>query len=157
MGLFSKKPSDDTTKSDEIKKPKKAAPKNDAVVKDEVITPESQASAPAAKSKKTVVTKAAKGQAGESYRLLLSPKVSEKAAELASNNVYVFNVPLTAEKIEIANAVSVLYGVTVLSVRTARGLGKPVYRGHKKGRRNDWKKAFVVVKKGQTIDLYEGV
>lgn len=157
MGLFSKKPSDNTTKSDETKKPKKTAPKNDAVVKDEVITPESQASAPAAKTKKAVATKAAKGQAGESYRLLLSPKVSEKAAELASNNVYVFNVPLTAEKIEIANAVSALYGVTVVSVRTARGSGKPVYRGHKKGRRNDWKKAFVVVKKGQTIDLYEGV
>ncbi|MDF1496657.1 MAG: 50S ribosomal protein L23 [Patescibacteria group bacterium] len=101
--------------------------------------------------------KAAKGQAGESYRVLLSPKVSEKAANLASTNVYVFNVPVTAEKIEIANAVQKLYGVKVVAVRTARGQGKPIYRGVKKGRRNQWKKAFVSVKKGQTIDLYEGV
>jgi large subunit ribosomal protein L23 len=156
MGLFSRKSSDNTTKSDEIKKPKKLQPTKDADFKDEVLTPESQAKAPASKAKK-IATKAAKGQAGNSYRLLLSPKVSEKAANLASGNVYVFNVPVTAEKIEIANAVAELYGVKVLQVRTARGMGKPVYKGYKKGRRNQWKKAFVVVKKGQTIDLYEGV
>ena len=102
-------------------------------------------------------TKAAKGQAGNSYKLLLSPKVSERAAELASQNVYVFNVPVEAEKIAIAKSVEQLYGVKVEKVRTARGQGKPIYRGYKKGRRNQWKKAFVSVKKGQTIDLYEGV
>jgi len=156
MGLFSRKSSDNTTKSDEIKKPKKAAPAKDAVLKDEVLTPESQVKTSVSKDKK-VNAKVVKGQAGESYRLLLSPKVSEKAADLASNNIYVFNVPVTAEKIEIANAVSQLYGVKVLKVRTARGMGKPVYRGYKKGRRIQWKKAFVSVKKGQSIDLYEGV
>ena len=156
MGLFTRKTSDKDNQSDESKKPTKVAPKA-AEVKDEVLTPESQAKAPAAKAKKAAPVTAHKGQAGESYRLLLSPKVSEKAAMLASNNVYVFNVPVTAEKVEIANAVAQLYGVTVEQVRTARGMGKPVYRGHKKGRRNKWKKALVSVKKGQTIDLYEGV
>jgi large subunit ribosomal protein L23 len=157
MGLFSRKSSDKAQQSDTTKKPTNAAPKKGAEVKDEVLTPESQAKAPAAKAKKATPTKAAKGQAGESYRLLLSPKVSEKAATLASKNVFVFNVPVTAEKIAIANAVEKLYGVTVVDIRTARGIGKPVYRGSKKGRRNQWKKAFVSVKKGQTIDLYEGV
>lgn len=157
MGLFSRKSSDKNSKADEQKKPtKKAAPK-EAEVKDEILTPEAQAKAPAKKATKAQPTKAKKGQAGESYKVLLSPKVSEKAADLASKNVYVFNVPVTAEKVEIANAVEKLYGVTVTDVRTARGQGKPVYRGYKKGRRNNWKKAMVQVKKGQTIDLYEGV
>lgn len=156
MGLFKRTKSDDK-KADDKKKPVKAAPKADVDVKDEILTPESQAKAPAAKAKKATPTRAAKGQAGESYRLLLSPKVSEKVADLAQRNVYVFNVPVTAEKVAIANAVEKLYGVKVVGVRTARGMGKPVYRGYKKGRRNQWKKAFVSVKKGQTIDLYEGV
>ncbi|MBD3281500.1 50S ribosomal protein L23 [Candidatus Uhrbacteria bacterium] len=155
MGLFSRKKSDDK-KADQTKQAKQAAPK-EAEVQDEILTPESQAKQPAKKAKQATPTKAVKGQAGESYRLLLSPKVSEKVADLAQKNVYVFNVPVTAEKVAIANAVEKLYGVKVVAVRTARGRGKPVYRGYKKGRRNQWKKAFVQVKKGQTIDLYEGV
>ncbi len=158
MGLFKRKTSDQAANGmDESKKPKKSAKTDDVEIKDEIITPESQQKTTTKKDGKVLPTKAAKGQAGNSYRLLLSPKVSERAAELASKNVYVFNVPVTAEKIAIANSVEQLYGVKVEKVRTARGEGKPIYRGHKKGRRNQWKKAFVSVKKGQTIDLYEGV
>ncbi|MDD5437961.1 MAG: 50S ribosomal protein L23 [Patescibacteria group bacterium] len=92
-----------------------------------------------------------------SYRVLHSPHVSEKAATLSSHNVYVLNVPVEANKLEIAKAVKDLFGVTVEGVRTARGIGKILKRGRTVGQRNRWKKAYVTIKQGQKIDLYEGV
>lgn len=146
MGIFTSKTS--APKARASKKPVKAA-----TASDEVLTPESQQVA----AKDAVKTAVAKGQAGTSYRLLVSPRISEKAAVSASKNVYVFNVPVSAEKVEIAKAVTALYGVAVEAVRTARGIGKRMVRGKRMGRRNKWKKAYVSVKQGQKIDLYEGV
>lgn len=88
---------------------------------------------------------------------LVSPRVSEKAAILATRGTYVFNVPVTANKVEIRKAVEAWYKVKVTDVRTIRGIGKFVRRGRTEGARNRWKKALVTVKPGQKIDLYEGV
>jgi large subunit ribosomal protein L23 len=89
--------------------------------------------------------------------MLLKPHVSEKAAVLADAGIYVFDVPVSANKIEIAKAVEATYKVKVEKVRTQRGMGKLVRRGRVRGRRNAWKKALVELKKGQTITLVEGV
>jgi large subunit ribosomal protein L23 len=96
-------------------------------------------------------------KAGQFAGLLLKPHVSEKAAVLADRGIYVFDVPVTANKIEIGKAVEATYKVNVTRVRTQRGIGKVVRRGRVKGRRNAWKKALVELKKGQTITLVEGV
>lgn len=147
MGIFEKKASaKGATKAKATKA--KAKP-----VTEEVLTPESQQASGAS----TKAVTAAKGQAGMSYRVLHSPRVSEKAAIMSQHNVYVLNVPVTVNKIEIARAVKDLYGVTVEAVRTVRGIGKKMVRGRVKGERNRWKKAYVTVKKGEKIDLYEGV
>lgn len=144
MGIFTRK----TDKSEKQSKSQNSKPK----AAEEILTPESQ------NKKEDVVTAAvAKGQAGMSYRILLSPRVSEKAAISTSKDVYVFNVPVSAEKIEIRKAVETLYGVKVEQVRTARGIGKRTARGRTRGQRNNWKKAYVCLKKGQKLDLYEGV
>lgn len=144
MGIFSRK-TDKTEKKSNVKRPTSNE-------KDEILTPESQS-----KKEDVVMALTAKGQAGMSYRILLSPRVSEKAAVSASKSVYVFNVPVSAEKIEIRKAVEALYGVKVDQVRTARGAGKRTTRGRMHGQRNNWKKAYVCLKSGQKIDLYEGV
>lgn len=89
--------------------------------------------------------------------LLVKPHVSEKAATLADRGIYVFDVPLSANKIEIRKAVEAIYHVHVVSVRTQRGIGKFVQRGKVSGRRSDWKKALVELKHGETIALVEGV
>ncbi len=89
--------------------------------------------------------------------LLSRPHVSEKAARLGAQNVYVFDVTLQAEKIAIKRAVESLYHVKVVAVRTIRGLGKPVRRGRRPSARSDWKKALVTIAAGQKIDLYAGV
>jgi len=96
--------------------------------------------------------------AGEApFRLLKTPHVSEKAARHAEAGTYVFDVPVDADKIAIKKAVEQLYKVNVVAVRTIRQEGKPIYRGRRPGRRASFKKALVTVKKGQVIDLYEGV
>lgn len=92
-----------------------------------------------------------------SSSLLRMPHVSEKAARLADKGTYVFRVPMHAEKIAIRKAVEALYGVKVESVRTVSILGKPTRRGHRPSKRSDLKKALVTLKKGQKLDLYEGV
>lgn len=97
------------------------------------------------------------GPAGESYRVLLTPHVSEKAAESATAGSYVFDVPVRVNKIEIGKAVESLYKVEVANVRTIRGYGKKIRRGRASGERARWKKALVTLKRGQKIDLYEGV
>lgn len=88
---------------------------------------------------------------------LMKPHVSEKAARLADKGVYVFDVPLDSNKVEIRKAVEAQYKVHVTAVRTIRGIGKLVSRGKISGRRNHWKKALVELKKGQTLNLVEGV
>lgn len=89
--------------------------------------------------------------------ILITPRISEKSAVMSSAGKYVFDVPVTANKIEVRKAVEALYGVKVKSVNTLRGIGKEVHRGRIAGRRNRWKKALVELQKGQKIDLFVGV
>jgi large subunit ribosomal protein L23 len=99
----------------------------------------------------------ATAKAGAYANVLTKPHVSEKAAVLAEGGVYVFDVPTSANKQEIRKAVETTYGVHVMRVRTQRGIGKLVQRGKVRGRRKNWKKALVELKKGETIALVEGV
>jgi large subunit ribosomal protein L23 len=111
------------------------------------------------KKEKEVKTAEARGTAKEGFyaHLLKKPHVSEKAAILADKGIYVFDVPINANKTEIAKAVEAAYSVHVECVRTQRGIGKIVRRGRVGGRRNAWKKALVQLKKGEKIALVEGV
>lgn len=94
---------------------------------------------------------------GRSSYLLVTPRISEKAAGMASKGTYVFNVPVSANKVEVRKAVESLYKVSVTSVRTSRSQGKRVSRGRIAGQRKQWKKALVTLKTGQKIDIHEGV
>lgn len=89
--------------------------------------------------------------------VLLAPRVSEKAAILASRGTYVFNVRVSATKGDVATAVEKLYKVRVTSVRMVRNQGKVVRRGRVVGRRARSKKALVSLKKGQKLEIHEGV
>lgn len=99
----------------------------------------------------------ATGGSALSTALLRTPHVSEKAARLADRGTYVFDVPVSAEKLAVKRAIEELYKVKVEDVRTIRGQGKQVRRGRTVGTRRAWKKAMVTLKKGQRIDIYEGV
>ena len=69
----------------------------------------------------------------------------------------VFEVAKDANKIEIANAVSSLFKVTVTNVRTLVTRGKMKRVGRFAGRRPAMKKAIVTLKPGDNISFFEGV
>jgi large subunit ribosomal protein L23 len=111
----------------------------------------------AEKSADAPVINTSKAKIASVSATLISPRVSEKAALLASKGTYVFNVPIDANKLTVRKAVETIYQVKVAEVRTVRGEGKTVRRGRAEGRRNRWKKALVTLVKGQSLNLYEGV
>ena len=71
-------------------------------------------------------------------------------------NQVVFRVHPRANKVEIRQAVEALFKVKVEKVRTSRQLGKVRRVGRHQGRRPDWKKAYVTLAEGASIDFFEG-
>jgi large subunit ribosomal protein L23 len=89
--------------------------------------------------------------------VLLEPHVSEKAT-LASEqgNQVVFKVRRDATKAEIGKAVEMMFEVKVEAVQVSVAKGKTKRFGQTLGRRSDWKKAYVRLAAGQTIDFLGG-
>ncbi len=86
--------------------------------------------------------------------LLVAPHISEKAARATeSANQYVFRVRTDATKPEIRAAVELMFKVEVEAVQVINVGGKVKRFGRFSGKRPDWKKAYVSLKAGQTIDL----
>jgi len=94
----------------------------------------------------------------EPREIIRIPLVSEKSTSMRINeNKYVFKVDKKANKLEIKRAVEELFKVKVEDVATMVMHGKPKRLGRFEGRRPDWKKAVVRLKKGETIELFETV
>jgi len=91
------------------------------------------------------------------YDTIVAPVITEKATILSEHNQVVFEVPITATKPEIKEAVEQLFKVTVEAVNTIRQKGKTkTFRGHA-GRRKNIKKAIVTLKDGDSIDIASGL
>lgn len=91
------------------------------------------------------------------HRLILAPIVSEKSTRaMEQANQYVFKVLKDAAKPEIKVAVEKLFSVKVLDVQTLNVKGKKKGGQKTPGRRSDWKKAYVTLAEGQTIDFASG-
>lgn len=88
------------------------------------------------------------------YLVLHAPIVSEKSTGVTQqHNQYVFRVATDATKPEIKEAVEKLFNVKVLQVRTCNYYGKQKRVGRFMGRRSAWKKAYVSLASGDSIDL----
>ncbi len=88
------------------------------------------------------------------YQIIKRPHVSEKSALLGdAANQAVFQVATDANKSEIKQAVEQLFNVKVADVRTVNMKGKSKRMGMRRGRRSDWKKAYVSLEQGHEIDL----
>ena len=86
------------------------------------------------------------------YEVIRRPLVTEKATALKEGQgVLCFEVHRDATKPEIKKAVETLFGVKVQDVRIANVHGKVKRQGRYVGRRADWKKAYVVLKKGEKM------
>jgi large subunit ribosomal protein L23 len=85
------------------------------------------------------------------------PLITEKAERnREASRQFAFEVHRDATKIQVKAAVEKLFNVHVLAVRTAVARGKMKRVGRHVGQRPNWKKAFVTLREGETIALFEG-
>lgn len=96
-------------------------------------------------------------------QIIIKPLVTEKQTKITEkyNNRYGFIVRPDADKLQIKKEVEGLYKVTVTSVNTARYAGKRSSRYTKagliRGQKPSFKKAYVTLKEGDTIDFYSNI
>lgn len=130
MGIFAKKP---------------AADKKVPAAKKEV------------KEKKEVVVAAPKGEKGTasfmSGRVIMAPRITEKAAHISDDRVYTFDVFPKATKTDIAKAIKEIYGVTPVRVNVSAIPTKQVLRRNRIGVKGGGRKAYVFLKKGDKIEF----
>ena len=84
--------------------------------------------------------------------------VTEKSSVLMEDRqILLFEVAMSATKVDVKRAVEGLLGVQVANVRTAIAHGKMKRQGRFVGQRPDWKKAYVRLKPGEKLpDFLEG-
>lgn len=93
--------------------------------------------------------------------ILVTPVTTEKAYGLSQKNVYVFNVPVSANKQEILATIETEYGIKVAAIKTLVQSGKAVRFSRGKNRypgttkRTDSKKAYVTLAAGSTLSFFE--
>ena len=88
------------------------------------------------------------------YEVIRAPRVSEKTARLQEvSNQYVFEVATTATKADVKAAIEQIFEVKVESVNVVNVMGKQKAFRSRMGRRGDWRKAYVKLADGQTIDV----
>lgn len=91
------------------------------------------------------------------YDIIRVPRITEKGTRLKDqNNVITFEVKVNANKLQVKKAVEGIFKVKVLDVTTVKNAGKIKRVGQRVGRRSDWKKAYVTLKPGEKIAIFEG-
>ena len=97
------------------------------------------------------------------WDVLKSPVITEKAViakdeiEEGAAQVLTFRVDQDVSKTEIKSAVEEIFNVKVTAVRTVNYQGKMKRRGKYEGRRPSFKKAFVTLEKGATVEYGEAI
>lgn len=90
------------------------------------------------------------------HNVLIQPLLTEKVTALReSNNTVGFLVHPDANRLQIKQAVETLLKVKVERVNVLNVQGKIKRLGRFSGKRSDWKKAFVKLKEGEKLELYE--
>ena len=88
------------------------------------------------------------------YEVIRAPRVSEKTARLQEvSNQYVFEVATTATKADVKAAIEQLFDVRVEAVNVVNVKGKNKSFKFRQGKRGDWRKAYVKLADGQSIDV----
>jgi large subunit ribosomal protein L23 len=80
--------------------------------------------------------------------------LTEKSNLLRGENKVIFEVARNANKIQIRQAVEKLFNVKVTAVNTLVMRGKDRKMGREKAKMQNWKKAMVTLKEGQSIDFF---
>jgi len=88
-------------------------------------------------------------------KIIVSPRITEKGAYLSEQGCYVFNVAPSANKHEISAAIKTIFKVTPRKIAIVTVPTKSVQtRGtNRRGTSGGGKKAYVYLKKGETIEI----
>jgi len=90
------------------------------------------------------------------HAVLVQPLLTEKITALREKtNTVGFIVHPNANRVQIKQAVEALLKVKVEKVNVLNIRGKVKRLGRFSGRQSDWKKAFVTLKKGEKLEMYE--
>ncbi|MFQ5456370.1 MAG: 50S ribosomal protein L23 [Nitrospirota bacterium] len=90
------------------------------------------------------------------YDILKRPYLTEKITVLKEKeNKVCFVVSKDANRVEVKKAVEKALKVKVEKVNVMNFLGKKKKLGRFEGKRPDWKKAMVTLKKGEKLGLFE--
>jgi len=90
------------------------------------------------------------------HRILVQPLLTEKITGLREKtNTVGFVVHPEANRVQIKQAVEALLKVKVEKVNLMNVRGKVKRLGRFSGKRSDWKKAFVTLKEGEKLEMYE--
>ena len=91
------------------------------------------------------------------FKTIIKPIITEKSSMGSEYNQVTFQVQKTSSKKEIKLAIENIFKVKVKKVNTSIVKGKlKSFRGSLV-KRSDYKKAFVTLEDGQTIDINAGV
>ena len=92
------------------------------------------------------------------YEIIKRPLLTEKGTILQDEqNTYCFEVGISANKLEIKDAIEEIFDVKVAAVRTAVVRGKVRRFGRRLGKRPNWKKAYVKLTGDKQLDLLNPV
>ena len=91
------------------------------------------------------------------YRVLLEPWITEKTHKAIADNKYTFKVTRDAVKRQVKLAIEGLYNVKVEKITVVNVKSEKKAYGRYEGRKAGFKKATVTLKKGDKIELFQGV
>ena len=86
------------------------------------------------------------------YKIILAPYLSEKSTMIGAYRQYVFKVLQSATKLDIKKAVEYIFNVKVAAVRVCNVKSKIKTFSRITGRKKGWKKAYVTLQEGQSIE-----
>ena len=90
--------------------------------------------------------------------IIIRPVMTEKSIMSVGEKKYTFKVAKDSNKIEIAQAVEVLFGVKVKKVNTMNCIGRSKRMGMTMGKKPDWKKAIITLKEdSKPIEFFESM
>ena len=90
----------------------------------------------------------------ELYKIIKAPYLTEKVSSImGESNQYAFKVDTNATKLQVKKAVEGYFSVDVEDVNIIKVKGKTKRSRYRIRKKSDWKKAYVKLAQGQSIEV----
>lgn len=93
----------------------------------------------------------------KAHNVIIRPVITEKSMSEVPSGKYTFAVVPQATKVQIKKAINDTFSVHVVSIATSmvKGKTKRVGQRRQEVKESVWKKAIIVLKKGEKIGIFE--